>query len=48
VMTAAQSRAPGRLVTLNPFELGASSREGLEAASPAEIGARPAPGSNRK
>ena len=37
-MTATQPRAPGRLVTLNPFELGAPSRESLEAASPFDVG----------
>jgi len=56
-MTATQPRAPGRLVTLNPFELGAPSRESLEAPSPFDVGcvdwylypvsrkARPTPGS---
>jgi hypothetical protein len=33
-MTAAQPRAPGRLVTLNPFDLGGSSRESREPPSP--------------
>jgi len=39
VMTAAsQRRAPDRLVTLNPFELGAASREVPEIASPLDVG----------
>lgn len=36
-MTATQPRVPGRLVTLNPFELGASSRAS-ETASPPDLG----------
>ena len=39
VMTAAtQRRAPDRLVTLDPFELGAPSREMPEIASPLDVG----------
>ena len=39
VMTAAtQRRAPDRLVTLNPFELGAPAREVPEIASPLDVG----------
>jgi hypothetical protein len=37
-MTATQPRAPGRVVTLNPFELGASVRESLGPASPPDVG----------
>jgi hypothetical protein len=37
-MTATQPRAPGRLVTLNPFELGASSRESRGPVSPPDVG----------
>ena len=38
-MTAAtQRRAPDRLVTLNPFELGAPAREAPEIASPLDVG----------
>lgn len=38
-MTAAtQRRAPDRLVTLDPFELGAPSREMPEIASPLDVG----------
>jgi hypothetical protein len=38
-MTAAtQRRAPDRLVALDPFELGAPSREVPEIASPADVG----------
>lgn len=38
VMTAAQPRVPGRLVTLNPFELGTSMREVIARASPVDVG----------
>ena len=38
MMTATQPRAPGRAVTLNPFELGASARESRETASPHDLG----------
>jgi hypothetical protein len=37
-MTATQPRVPGRLVTLDPFELGASSRASRETASPPDLG----------
>jgi hypothetical protein len=37
VITAANPRAPGRPVTLNPLELGASSGEACESVSP-EVG----------
>ena len=38
VVMTAQPRTPGRLVTLNPFELGGSSRESRETASPLDLG----------
>jgi hypothetical protein len=37
-MTAAQPRVPGRLVTLNPFELGISMRAVIARASPVDVG----------
>lgn len=37
-MTATQPRVPGRLMTLDPFELGASSRESLADQPPLELG----------
>jgi hypothetical protein len=37
-MTATQPRTPGRLLTLDPFDLGAPAREDRAAASPFDVG----------
>jgi hypothetical protein len=38
MVSAAQPRVPGRLVTLDPFELGTPSHESLQAASSPDLG----------
>jgi hypothetical protein len=37
-MTATQPRVPGRLMTLDPFELGSSCRESVAYQTPLELG----------